>query len=291
MKRGSLLSVAVTLLMASPALAQEVHVCWVEPRPDPVDLQVRSVTVCRVGGDLVEYGSESGVPGRLLPGLGYDSTGIECWYLTTGSTNWTFLTRYGDNTADLVYTPVPGGPGIVANGVPVCTSEPTIADPPDVLAYQLIMEYVHQPPDPSLDPEPLGITGMETFVILNPPPPFTGSLVSPITGSLLEAEAAVAAVHVVWGDGGEDTYTTTLFPGLLGYPDGVARHTYEAKTCDPPGSRPRCHPELSFYPFSVSYRWVAQWRVDGGPWQLLTVPPTATSIDYQVAEIIPLLTG
>ena len=102
MKRGSLLSVAVTLLMASPALAQEVHVCWVEPRPDPVDLQVRSVTVCRVGGDLVEYGSESGVPGRLLPGLGYDSTGTECWYLTTGSTNWTFLTRYGDNTADLV---------------------------------------------------------------------------------------------------------------------------------------------------------------------------------------------
>lgn len=285
-----LLASLLLVSVAAPAVAQETHICWVERRIDPFG-DARSVTVCRIGGEIVEYGSESSVPAVLLPALGYDSTGIECWYLTSGSSDWTFLTRYGDNTADLVYQPSPGGPVVIANGVPVCTSEPIIADPPEVLAYQLLFEYLHQRPDPNLNPFPLGITGMETYVALSPPDPFAGSLLSPLTGALLEAEAQVAAVEVSWGDGSADTYTQTLYQLLTGYPEGTARHVYEAKTCDPPGSRPRCHPDLSAYPFTVSYQWTARWRVDGGPWQLLSVPPSTTTIDYQVAEIIGLLTG
>ncbi|HEY7563674.1 MAG TPA: hypothetical protein VIA81_01990, partial [Acidimicrobiia bacterium] len=109
------------------------------------------------------------------------------------------------------------------------------------------------------------------------------------TGAALDVEGTVAAVTITWGDGASVSLPPDVFPLLSGYPDGVARHVYEVKTCDPPGSRPRCHPSLSAYTVEVRYQWFVQWRVDGGDWIQLTVPDTTTAVPYPVREVISVL--
>jgi hypothetical protein len=94
---------------------------------------------------------------------------------------------------------------------------------------------------------------------------------------------------VDWGDGNILTISPDSFPLLTGYPDGAARHIYEVKTCDPPGSSPRCHPSLSSYALSVRFQWSAEWRVGGGGWSQLAVPDTQTTIRYPVQEVISVL--
>lgn len=94
-----------------------------------------------------------------------------------------------------------------------------------------------------------------------------------------------------WGDGETDTFPSELFSELIGYPDGIAIHTYPTKTCTPAGEGPRCHPDLETYPLRVSYRWTARYSVDDEPWIGLSVPDTDTTTAYDITEIIAVLTS
>jgi hypothetical protein len=287
MKGVSILLILMGL--SAPVAAEEVHVCWVDQGINDYG-QPDTVTRCRVAGEIVDYATEFDVPLRLYPDVGTDVNGT-CWYWRSVWTGWEIVTRLGDGSANLGYDSdgVPGGPLNLDVTYPVCTSEPTDVDPADFLAWDLIKDYVHQEPGPQLNPRvPWGLTGAETHLGLAPPGPFADSIVDP-TGSALDVEGRVAAITIVWGDGASLTLPPEAFPQLTGYPDGIARHVYEVKTCDPPGSTPRCHPSLASYPVEVRYQWFAQWRVDGGAWSSLAVPDTVTTVAYPVREVISVL--
>jgi hypothetical protein len=86
----------------------------------------------QVGGDTVDYTSDSSVPAVLSPGLGTDLSG-QCWYLTSASTDYIILNQFADGSAEIGLETDPGNPGgIIALGptVPRCTSEPASAADP-----------------------------------------------------------------------------------------------------------------------------------------------------------------
>jgi hypothetical protein len=162
-------------------------------------------------------------------------------------------------------------------------------DPPSVQAWEAITDYVHDPPEPELSPATgAGLAGMETFAGVVVPGTWTDTIA--VGGATVDVEVSVGAVDVAWGDGAVDTFPPEAHDGLIGYPDGLARHVYEVKTCRVPGRAPDCHPDLSEYPLTVRYRWFARWRLDGGPWLEVDVPPSETTVGYPVTEIVSTLT-
>lgn len=258
-------------------MAVEFSSCWTDIVTDPFTGSETPVTRCRiVGGDTVDYASDSDVPSVLYPNLGTDLTG-ECWYLTSASTSYVILVQYADGSAEIGFDTDPTTPGgIVAIGptIPRCTSEPAAASDPVAEAWAYVMSYVHDPPQPELSPVPgQGITGLDTYLGLTVPDDHAATLASGT--SSLEVEIAVDAVVVAWGDGSIDTYPAddTI---LAGYPDGGAIHVYEVKNTE--GAT-----------LTVEYDWTARWRLDGGTWTPLDVPNTATTIGYPVAEVVSRL--
>jgi len=278
--------VLALISIAVPVQAQaDERYCWVDTTI--VGGQPQSVTRCRVAGEIVDYASEQAVPGQLFVAFGSAANGA-CWYWRSTFTGYVIVERYDDGTALLgVGVGLPGEPSPI--GVyPVCTSEP-VPESALALAWELASAYVHVAPDPVLNPQvPWGLTGVETFLQVEPPPPFSEQLVDPLGGTV-EVSGRVIGVTIRWGDGNSTTFAETDFPLLSGYPDGIARHIYEVKTCDPPGSTPRCHDTLSSYPLTVSYHWEVEWRDGAAPWAALAVPDTTTSLAYPVREIIAVL--
>ncbi len=280
-------------LVAVPASAAETWTCWsgLGENDDGVVVQV---TRCRLAGrvETADYGSAGAVPAVLRPQVGSGDGGL-CWYWTTRSSEWVVLGIDDDLVATLGIDPdgIPGGPVIVDAAYPACTSEP--ADAPSALAeaYELLAQYEHPRPLATVDPPPgSGVAGMTLFLADRPPPAWSAALVSPLSGRRIEVETFVDAVEVDWGDGNETTVPAVAFALLTGWPDGAFGHVYETKTCTVPGG-PRCHPTLSAYQLTVSYRWLARFRVDGGPWLPIPVPPTAVSVAYDVDEILALTTA
>ena len=272
-----------------PQQADERY-CWVDVSSvDSVDDE--TVTRCRVAGEIVDYANERRVPGRLYPSVGTAANGT-CWYWRSVWTGWEFIVRLNDGTATFGYDSdgQPGGPLSVDVTYPVCASEPTLEELGILAAWDLASEYIHVEPDPLLNPRiPWGLTGAETHLRVVPPPPFSDSITDPL-GQVLEVNGRVVAVTISWGDGASATFGEAQFPALSGYPDGLARHTYEVKTCDPPGSTPRCHPSLGSYPLSVVFQWEVQWRGSSSlPFAALAVPDTSTTVAYPVSEIIAVL--
>jgi len=224
----------------------------------------------------VDYASDTSVPSVLFPNLGTDLTG-PCWFLTSAGTPYIIITRYADGTADIGYDPdpsVPGGIVVVGPNMIRCTSEPTPDVDPATDAWNYVMSYVHDPPEPDLNPEPgQGVTGLPTYVGVPVPYDHDATLSAGLTS--IEVDIEVDAVVVDWGDG-----TTVTYPPdteiLAGYPDGTARHTYEVK--DPDGAT-----------VTVEYDWTARWRISGGAWIPLPVPNTETATLYPVAEVVSRL--
>jgi hypothetical protein len=290
---AALIVLAGLLSPAGTALAAETWTCWSGGESDGNGHNAQ-VTRCRLSGssETTDYGSAGEVPVVLRPQVGTDDSGL-CWYWTTRDSYWVMLGVDDDGVATLGIDPdgEVGGPIIIDAEYPACTSDP--GDGPSVLqeAYELLSTYRHPLPDAVLDPPPgAGVTGMEVFVAEAPPAPWAASLVSPHTGLLLEVETFVEAVRIDWGDGTVEVVPAVAFGLLTGWPDGSFGHVYTTKTCAVPGG-PRCHPELSAYEVVVSYEWVARYRVDGGPWQEIPVPPTSTSHTYDVDEIISTTTA
>lgn len=242
-------------------------------------MRLRDITITRcriVGGDTVDYATDTAVPSVLYPDLGTDASG-PCWYLTSAATEYIVITNYADGTADIGYDPdpsVPGGIIVVGPNLPRCTSEPTPATDPATEAWDYVMSYIHDPPTPDLNPVPgQGVTGLTTYVGVPVPDDHDATLASGV--STIEVEIDVDAVVVDWGDGRVSTFPAD--PEMLaGYPDGSATHVYEAK-------------DAEGLDLVVEYDWTARWRLTDGPWDDLPVPNTATSISYPVAEVVSRL--
>lgn len=267
------------LLLAVPAGAEEYVACWTEVVTDPVTLESRPVTRCRLaGGELVDYASDSSIPVDLYPAAGTDLTG-DCWYLTSVSAGWVFLNRYVNGDAALGWTPDPSNPGAIAvatGRIPRCTSEPNVGVGPASVVWEYVTSYIHPPPLPDLSPVPGdGVTGLLTFVGVAVPPDH--SVILSAGGLSLEVFIEVTAVVVDWGDGSVVSFPTET-TDLSGYPDGMANHTYETKN-------------ESGYVIDVGYGWTAKWRVPGDVWTFLDVPNTTTPVPYPVAEIVSVITG
>ncbi|MBT8165560.1 MAG: hypothetical protein KJO97_08405 [Acidimicrobiia bacterium] len=243
-----------------------------------------TVTVCLLeGGSIQVYTSTSEPPRMIDINLGYDALGTECWWRTAYETPWVNLGVDGENVARVGYRPE-GSAGTVLDAyIRACTSQPTETQNTLAAAWELANRHVHEVPDPSFNPD-VGITGFETYLQVTVPDPITDSLVSPL-GTTVTVEIKVVEVLVEWGDGESDTFTETTFPRLTGWPNGIARHVYETKTCPTPGG-PRCHPDLSEYEIQVDFDWFVRWRVDAGPWSTIDVPNTTNTFSYDVDEIV-----
>ena len=274
--RVGLITALLVTGIASSSGAEEFSACWVVEERHPLTGELAQVTRCRVaGGRIVDYASDSDVPGVLYPNIGTDLVG-ECWYYTSRVTQYVILAVYGDGSAEVGWDPDSGG--IIALGprLPRCTSEPTEASQPVAEAWEYVISYIHPPPILDVNPRSGdGITGLATFVGVAVPADHRARITT-AGGTVLELFVEVSAVIVDWGDGTIDTYPATA-QVLAGYPDGIASHIYETKN---PG-----------YIITVSYDWTARWRILSGPWQPLPVPNTTTAIPYPVAEIISDLTG
>ena len=259
-----------------PSVAQGnvFSACWVTEVFNPILIRNETVTRCRIsGGSIVDYASDSAVPSQLYAQTGTDLTG-QCWYYTSAATQYVILVQYANGDADIGFD-AGGGGGIVAIGptLPRCTSEPTAATDPMADVYNYVMQYIHDPPTPQLNPRSGdGVTGLDTYVGVAVPDDHSASLTSGAT--TLDVFIEVSAVIVSWGDGTVDSYPATS-TALAGYPDGFAAHVYETSETG-----------LSL---SVSYDWTASWRIVGGSWEFLAVPDTTTTVGYPVSEIVSVL--
>jgi hypothetical protein len=198
----------------------------------------------------------------------------QCWYYTSAVTQYVILVQYANGDVDIGFD-AGGAGGIVAIGptLPRCTSEPTSATDPMADVYSYVMQYIHDPPTPQLNPRAGdGVTGLDTYVGVAVPDDHTASLTSGAT--TLDVFIEVSAVIVNWGDGMVDSYPATS-TALAGYPNGFAAHVYETSETG-----------LSL---SVSYDWTARWRIVGGSWEFLAVPNTTTTVAYPVSEIVSVL--
>lgn len=271
-------------LPALPQSATDIYTdCWRETIVS--NGWPTTVTVCiNSGGAISTFVDGVGeAPPMIDINLGYDGSGTECWWSTSYETPWVKLGVDGDGVALVGYQPVGAIETVVDAFVPSCTSQPVAATSALASAWELTNRHIHQRPEPSFNPD-AGITGLETYLAIQVPPPISDSLVSPI-GTTVAVDIKIARVIVDWGDGNSDTFTESAFRHLNGYPNGIARHIYETKTC-PTSGGPRCHPELDEYQINVEYDWFVQWRVNTGPWSTIAVPNTTASVPYDVDEII-----
>lgn len=276
--RVSVGTALVAAVCAVPGIARaaEFSACWVTTVVSPITFVERQITRCRIaGGDVVDYASDSGVPGRLHPWPGTDLNG-PCWYYSSSDGNWVFAQLYGNGDALLGYVAgIGGGFAMVTGRVPRCTSEPTPLADPATQVWDYVRDYIHPPPTPVLSPPAGdGVTGLETFVGVSVPTDHSATLNSP-SGAVLNVFIEVSAVVVDWGDNTTDSFPAVT-AALAGYPDGIATHVYETKADD--------------YLIIVSYDWTARWRVTGGAWQPIAVPNTSTTVGYPVAEVVSVIT-
>ena len=177
--------VLILILPLTPVAAAGFSACWVTERLDPLG-RTEQITRCRIsGGDIVDYASDTGVPGRLYPRPGTDLDG-PCWYYSSTDANWLFAELYSDGDAILGYSAERGGGfAIVIGRVPRCTSEPTPTSNPVADVWSYVTEYIHPPPLPDLSPPGGdGVTGLETFVGVPIPDPHTARISS--GGALLD---------------------------------------------------------------------------------------------------------
>lgn len=271
-----LLAIALMAGLATPARAQtEVAYCWYE-RSGGFGRQ--ATLVCRIAGSdtIIEYVIIDPPP-TLWPDLGRDSIG-ECWFNRTVFSGWRIIAENADGEAYFWYSPDDtfSGPWIDVGWIRRCEDEPveivTIID----LLWEEIANFDFEEPEPELQPD-AGVTGLPTYLDLDPPAPETRTIVSPVTGDVLEVEFVVAAVIIDWGDDDPEEITPSLYDLFGPYPDGQITHTYETK---------------DNYTATVSYEWTVRWRFAGGPWQTINdIDPTTWTTAYQVDEIVTRVTG
>ncbi len=269
-------TVTMLMLVVPSAHADEIAHCWYER--DGGALGQGSHLVCRIAGSdtVIDY-VVIDPPPPLWPAVGRDAAG-ECWYNRTIFTGWRIVRQDGDNNAYMQYSTndTSAGPWIDVDWIRRCINEPTEVETVIELLWEEIANFDFETPDAELQPG-TGVTGLPTYVDVDPPRPDTRTLVSPVTGEVVEAEFVVAAVTIDWGDGSLDEITPSLYPLFGPYPDGRITHMYETK---------------GTYDATVSYVWSVRWRYAGDAWQVINdIDPTTWTTPYQVDEIVTRVTG
>jgi hypothetical protein len=261
--------IALVLLgVAAPAGADEIALCWYES-VGRVD-----VLKCRLAdNEIVVYTERTEVPQTLYPAIGLAGNG-SCWYYRTVFTGW-IAVAIVDGETQFYYDPgIPGGPIVADASYPRCVDEPVDITAIEERVWDIVQAFPFEDPDVDLEPL-IGVTGLPTFVALEPPDTVTEVVTSP--GSSIEVEFTVPLVTIDWGDGTGTDLTPSLYDLLGGYPDGEITHTYETK---------------DYYGPEVAYHWQVRWRVDDGAWRdVAGIDPTTWTTRYQVDEIVTRITG
>ena len=263
----------------SPSADADDH-CWVLPNGE-VQCNVTG-TIPIPGEPPVERPPGERPPIRYLV-LGVDATGTDCYW-------WSRVPVPG---AIDVWDPA-NDPTTITTLIsyPECTSPPVVpAVNPTDRAWEVYRSWTLQLPVPQFSPPDFGVTGLATFVEASAAR--LDHLETLPSGIDLVVSAEVTGVTVDWGDGSPaERYSPTE---TVGYPNGVAAHTYELKTCtaeyrdtDPNGHL--CHPTLSAYPVTVTFTWTAGYSYDAGWIELESVNRTAT-IAYDVDEVVGVPQG
>lgn len=213
-----------------------------------------------------------------------------CFYLGSRSTRWVHL-GYTDG-GDLRYGWSPNGrPGghVVIGTASPCSWRRVEREEIEGYVWSRIGAYIHQSPQVEFDPPvPRGVVGIETFAALEVAAPWSYSSTSPYTGRTLRAGVKVREVRIDWNDGPAQRFRGSDLSRFTGYPDGVASHIYQTKSCD--ATAPRCRDELGAYRVRASFLWSGWYRV-GSSSKSLTIPRTSSTWSYPVAEVIPLVVG
>ena len=213
-----------------------------------------------------------------------------CFYMGTRFTNWVFLGLDDDGRLEYGWSPNgrPGGHHVVGTASP-CSWRRVEREEIEGYVWSEIGNYAHRSPQVSFDPPvPLGVVGIETFVALSTPSPWTFSSTSPYIGRSLRAEVKVREVRMDWDDGPTQVFSGTDLTQLTGYASGVASHTYQTKSCDAPGRR--CRDEPGAYQVETSFVWSGWYRL-GGRKYTLSIPNSSSTDNYPVSELIPLVVG
>ncbi|MDE0230954.1 MAG: hypothetical protein OXI56_07835 [bacterium] len=213
-----------------------------------------------------------------------------CFYMGTRPTQWVFLElhRNGDLTYGWAPNGRPGGHRVVGTA-PRCSWTGVEREEIEGYVWSEIGDYTHQAPQVSFNPAyPRGLVGIETFAALGTPAPWVYVSTSPYTGRSLRAEVKVSQARIDWDDGPAQVFGEALHTRLTGYPDGVASHTYQTKSCDQDG--PRCRTGIGAYEIVTSFVW-SGWYAVGSGMKTLRIPSTYSTDAYPVTELISLVVG
>ncbi|HSJ71634.1 MAG TPA: hypothetical protein VLA29_08330 [Acidimicrobiia bacterium] len=192
------------------------------------------------------------------------------------------------------WSDVPGGldawdpandPAVIAavTSLPECPAVPGVD--PEVRAWEIFRSWDLDPPEPTVTPDAIGITGLATQVSAGPAPTISEDEVLP-DGRLLEVRARIISLDVAWGDGTVSSHDPSE---ATGHPDGSVTHIYHLKTCTPEyraehPSGSLCHPSASSYTITIENVWVGEYRV-GGVWIPLGTLSRSAELPYQVEEV------
>ena len=213
-----------------------------------------------------------------------------CFYMGTKSTRWVFLELHEDGDLTYGWSPDgrPGGHRVVGTARR-CSWPGVEREEIEGYVWSQIGDYTHQAPQVSFNPSsPRGLVGIETFAALSTPAAWTYTSTSPYTGRSLRAEVKVRQVRIDWDDGPAQVFGEALYSRLRGYPDGVASHTYQTKSCEEDG--PRCRTGIGAYEIATTFVW-SGWYAVGSEMKTLRIPNTSSTDDYPVTELISLVVG
>jgi hypothetical protein len=262
---------AVLLSMAAAGFAAVL--LWLATAPpaeaaDRCELTARSID-CRYSGTTTVTEVVASSPKKFLA-LKYDWRVGECWYWTSLSPGargvdpademWLYHSRWR---------------------LPQCPSRPSY----DVVsrAWEVFRSFPLVAPSPRLRPT-VGITNLPSVLSVARPTMVNHRETLP-DGRVLEVQAFVDSVSVLWGDASRaDFYApANAF-------SGGATHKYHLKTCPPEyrashPSGPNCHPLLSEYLVDVRFSWLGRYRT-GGSWIVLGTQAKEATLPYDVDEVV-----
>ena len=213
-----------------------------------------------------------------------------CFYMGTQPTRWVYLELEDDGRLTYGWSPDgrPGGHTVIGTASP-CSWRRVEREEIEGYVWSEIGDYAHQSPLVSFDPPvPRGMVGIETFAALGTPAPWLYSSTSPYTGTSLRAEVRVRRVRIDWDDGPREVFSGGDLLLLTGYPNGVASHIYQTKSCSVPGRR--CRQEVGAYRVETFFVWSGWYRL-GDRRKTLRIPNTSSAANYPVTELIPLVVG
>lgn len=272
---------SVTVPAPADASPHSQMVCTVSQQVDPDTGDTQPVTTC--------IHTERG-PGFTNPPATLDvqiaSTG--CFYLGSRPTKWVHLGYDDHGRLEYGWSPDgrSGGHTVIGTAEP-CSWPEVEGEEIEGYVWSRIESYVHQSPQVSFDPPvPWGMAGIETFAALAVPAPWAFSSTSPYTGASLRAGVGVERVRFDWDDGPRQVFGPSDYPGFTGFPDGIARHTYQTKSCRAPGRR--CREAAGDYRIRTAFIW-SGWYELGVRRNALTIPNTSSRTDYPVREMVSLV--